>query len=683
MLRLFTAALLAILPCMAQLPPGVLYSTTIPYSASGAAPPPTVSAVATDALGNTYITGSVSSNGLRSTSGVLQPGFAGGTDAFIAKLDSKGTLVFLTYLGGPGADTGNSIAVDSSGNIYVGGTATSPSFLLPGTTAPPGFQGTAAFIAELSGDGKRMLWSAIPGNSGQFALAPDGSMYVLSGTYTTTVLNPNSLSVGLAKYTANKQSVVGIILPAGASALSIGADGSVYVGGGTSGRDVTPTSGAWQTTLAASSGGFVAKVNGDLSGFAWLSFVSGNEPTGLKLLAASPDGSVWVSGFTPGTFPVLPGPFQWLAPYGAFLVRLSADGSKALVSTYFPAASTLAPDVAGNLVFSSTMNVFFGTPGSPWPCGQPGATANGFIGKLDANGQKILWGTQTGPSVPLGQIAVDQNGNMLIAATDASGDVTLSALTATLGERLVESCITQASPPYLPGPLAPGELFSIFAAGFGPAQGVVAQPSGGSIGTSLGGLQVFIEDTPSSLLYVSSTQINLVAPYLLNGRTAAHIKIVTSSGTSNQVVLGVREVLPEIFAVANQDGTQNSQAHPAHAGDFLSIWASGLGQTNPPGVDGAIPTAAGGAPLLPITLQLATVQGTDTAFGSPPGLVNAAVLYAGNAPGLVSGATQINFQMPALSPPLLSTPSVTGPPYAASVTMTVDGVSTSTEVWFE
>jgi hypothetical protein len=60
-----------------------------------------------------------------------------------------------------------------------------------------------------------------------------------------------------------------------------------------------------------------------------------------------------------------------------------------------------------------------------------------------------------------------------------------------------------------------------------------------------------------------------------------------------------------------------------------------------------------------------------------------AVLYAGNAPGLVSGVTQINFQMPDLAPPVFSNPPVIGPPYAAGVTMTVSGSTMSAYVWFE
>jgi len=82
LLRQSATPLLAIVPCAAQLPPGVLYSTTIPNS-SGENIPASVTAIAGDGFANTYVTGSVSSNGLMSTPGVFQPSFAGGSsDAF-------------------------------------------------------------------------------------------------------------------------------------------------------------------------------------------------------------------------------------------------------------------------------------------------------------------------------------------------------------------------------------------------------------------------------------------------------------------------------------------------------------------------------------------------------------------------------------------------------------------------
>jgi uncharacterized protein (TIGR03437 family) len=651
---------------MAQFPPGVLFSTTVPYSPppNTAASLPAVNAVAVDAAGNTYITGSVSSGGLPGTPGVLQSGFAGGltAEAFIAKFDTSGTLVFLTYLGG----TGTSIAVDASGDIYVGGITSSSHFPL----GPQGCQvDQCTFVAKLSGDGKSLIWSTtILGTSGQLALAPDGSVYVLSETVVMEVVAQNYVSPSLTELNGNGQEV-DLVVPLQATALAVGTDGSVYTGGP----------------------GFVAKMNSSLSGNTWLSDIGGNGTTAVSLIVPAPDGSLWVTGSTSSTnFPVLPGALQsHPSPYGSsgYLVHLSADGSQTLASTYLPSPlRSLALDASGDPVVGAPyQGAFEATVAAQWPCQQPTATGySGFVGKLDSAVQHVLWGTSTGPSVPIGPATVDNHGNAVVAGTNVQGDLILSALsTSSVSPHLVESCIAPSAYGG-PGPLAPGELFSIYGAGFGPPQGAIAQPSGGLIGTSLGGLQVLVENTPVPLLYVSAAQINAVAPFLLQGRTAAHIKIVTSSSTSNEVVLGVRDVVPEIFAVSNRDGAQNSQAHPAHAGDYLSIWASGVGQTNPPGVDGAIPTAAGGTPLLPITLQLATVQSPNPEIPGPTAPpVSAQILYAGNAPGLVSGVTQINFEMPELSSPLYGNPPLMGPPYAAAVTMTVGGVDTSAYVWFE
>jgi len=75
-------------------------------------------AIAVDAAGNAYVTGSTSSNNFPTTSGAVQPtcGISGG-DAFVSKLNETGTtLVYSTCLGGSGGQFGNGIAVDVAGN---------------------------------------------------------------------------------------------------------------------------------------------------------------------------------------------------------------------------------------------------------------------------------------------------------------------------------------------------------------------------------------------------------------------------------------------------------------------------------------------------------------------------------------------------------------------------------------
>jgi uncharacterized protein (TIGR03437 family) len=107
------------------------------------------------------------------------------------------------------------------------------------------------------------------------------------------------------------------------------------------------------------------------------------------------------------------------------------------------------------------------------------------------------------------------------------------------------------------------------------------------------------------------------------------------------------------------------------------MFVSGVGQTMPAGVDGSIPQAAGDTPLLPIRVQL------NFTFAN--------ITYAGSAPGLVSGAAQVNFQIPQMPP------YGAGPPYPALIVLgagaafsgtitPVDGNNVSgnaTTLWFE
>src|SRR5216684_8149258 len=90
-------------------------------------------AVAVDASGNAYVTG-LASTGFPSTGGAFQQFNQGSTDAFITKFTSNGSLVYSTLAGGTNYDLANGIAVDSAGNAYITGVTYSTSF--PG--APTG-----------------------------------------------------------------------------------------------------------------------------------------------------------------------------------------------------------------------------------------------------------------------------------------------------------------------------------------------------------------------------------------------------------------------------------------------------------------------------------------------------------------------------------------------------------------
>jgi hypothetical protein len=103
--------------------PVLAWSTYLGGSGLDAGP-----AIAVDAAGNTYVTGNTTSINFP-TANALQAANAGSFDMFVTKLNAASSaLVYSTYLGGSGIDSGQCVAVDSSGNVYVAGYTDSPNF---------------------------------------------------------------------------------------------------------------------------------------------------------------------------------------------------------------------------------------------------------------------------------------------------------------------------------------------------------------------------------------------------------------------------------------------------------------------------------------------------------------------------------------------------------------------------
>src|SRR5262249_18293769 len=78
--------------------------------------------LAVDRAGNVWIAGTTVSPDFPVTTDALQAKPGGGYyDGFLARLDPAGTATYSTYIGGPGYDTINAIAFDSTGKIYLAG----------------------------------------------------------------------------------------------------------------------------------------------------------------------------------------------------------------------------------------------------------------------------------------------------------------------------------------------------------------------------------------------------------------------------------------------------------------------------------------------------------------------------------------------------------------------------------
>jgi hypothetical protein len=134
-----------------------------------------VSAIAVDSAGDVFAGGLAWTTNFPTTAGAFQTAYAGGFhDAFVTKLNPQGNgLIFSTYLGGTDDDGLTSLAIDSSGNVYLRGNTFSVNF----PTSPGAFQtsnggGSDAWVAVLDSSGSKLNYSSYLGGSGnEYGLA--------------------------------------------------------------------------------------------------------------------------------------------------------------------------------------------------------------------------------------------------------------------------------------------------------------------------------------------------------------------------------------------------------------------------------------------------------------------------------------------------------------------------------
>jgi len=147
-------------------------------------------AIATDSLGNAFLTGTTASSDFPTAGSPYQTGLAGTQNAFVVELNSSGSAAsYGSYLGGSGSDFGDAITIDGSGNAYVTGQTGSADFPGLNPTQETFGGSTDAFVSVLSPSQKTSLFSTYLGGGGDedqlggaIALAPSGSILVTGDT---------------------------------------------------------------------------------------------------------------------------------------------------------------------------------------------------------------------------------------------------------------------------------------------------------------------------------------------------------------------------------------------------------------------------------------------------------------------------------------------------------------------
>jgi hypothetical protein len=126
----------------------------------GAAAVDTGNSIAVDSSGNVYTTGIFAGTvDFDPGAGTTTLTSAGSVDIFVSKLDSSGALVWAKGFGGASLDVGNSIAVDSSGNVYTSGYFNGTADFDPGagTSTLTSAGGADIFVLKLTSSGEALV----------------------------------------------------------------------------------------------------------------------------------------------------------------------------------------------------------------------------------------------------------------------------------------------------------------------------------------------------------------------------------------------------------------------------------------------------------------------------------------------------------------------------------------------
>lgn len=287
--------------------------------------------IAIDNAGNAVVTGLTQSgpdgggNGaFPTTAGAFDTTFGGSTDAYVTKINSLGSgLVFSTFLGGTGNESGNAVSLDQIGNIYVAGDTGSLDFPITSNAYDQTYGGSSnldIFVSKIDATGNSLLYSTYLGDAG------------------TERVND----------------------------ITVDNTGAAFIAGSTDSSFPT-TSNAYDSTANGQVDAIVTKLNPAASGLSYSTFLGGALWDIAYGIALDPANNVYVTGFTGSqAFPATANAFQteWAGSNDAFVAKFgnyaitgrTVDVSGSAVSGATIALSgssseTKLTDAAGNFIF--------------------------------------------------------------------------------------------------------------------------------------------------------------------------------------------------------------------------------------------------------------------------------------------------------------------------------------------
>ncbi|HSD13509.1 MAG TPA: T9SS type A sorting domain-containing protein [Flavobacterium sp.] len=344
--------------------------------------------IAVDASGNRYVTGYFEGIvDFDPSAGTANLTAVGGQDIFIAKYDSNGNYLWAKAMGGANWDEGNSIVLNSSGEVYVTGffwqtvdfdpSAATANLITAG--------GKDIFLAKYDSNGN-YLWAKAMGGTGQdqaksLVVSTGGELYVTGSFYGTVDFDPSAATanvtsagsndVFIAKYGSNGDCIwakaMGGINGDEATAITLSSSGQVHITGSTWGGDFDPSSAVANLNTTEGSDIFIAKYDSN-GNYIWAKSMDGqgSGQTGTSLVVRN-DGNVYVTGYFSGWADVDPSTdtfflYSTSGTRDIFIAGYNSNGNylwaKAMGGIGTDEASSLALDKFDNLwvtgIFSGT-----------------------------------------------------------------------------------------------------------------------------------------------------------------------------------------------------------------------------------------------------------------------------------------------------------------------------------------
>ncbi len=412
--------------------------------------------VATDSEGNVYVAGFTDSTeaGFPVTVGPDLSYNGANFDAFVAKIKSDGTaLLYCGYIGGGSNDGADSIAVDSAGNAYVTGGASSTQASFPVVGGPDlTYNGGTvdAFVAKVNAAGTALIYCGYIGGSG-IDLGHGIAVDIAGAAYITGETTSGQSSFPVTEgpdMTFNGGTVVGDVFVAKVSAggnalaycgyiggsgeergqrVAVDSGGNAYVTGFTNSTEASfPVAVGPDLSFNGATGDvFVAKVNAAGTALVYCGYIGGSGVDDGGDIAVDSSGTAYVAGTTSSaesSFPVVIGPD--LSFNGeisdAFVAKVNPSGSALVYCGYIGGSGLdrgigVAIDVRGHAFVTGETN---STESSFPVAGGPDLTQNGpafidaFITKVDATGTGLVY---------CGYIGGSQGDSGLDIAVDGAG----------------------------------------------------------------------------------------------------------------------------------------------------------------------------------------------------------------------------------------------------------------------